>query len=399
MIPYASFTYVVLAIFTALPAVLLGLGARIFRLNLLSRVALLIATAAMLAMQYSGSQEIGAAGAVREIWLVFAFAVVQWTVAVTFLWARGRTDQVWPFFVALGLAVLPLVTAKGLPSLAPASTFGFLGISYVTFRALDVIFGIQDRLIASLSPVQLFAYLFFFPTISAGPIDRFRRFADDWTRQRDRAALLADVDVAVHRIFTGLLYKFILAALIRDYWLAPAASGEGLLAGLSYMYAYSLYLFFDFAGYSAFAIGLSYLFGIRTPENFDRPFLARDIRDFWARWHISLSSWFRDHVYMRAVLAMTMRGWFRSKYTSSYLAFVLTFGLMGLWHGLALHYILYGLYHAALLIGHDVFTRWNKRRRVWGRGRGWNALGVVLTVHAVCFGLLLFSGRLTGAGT
>ena len=69
------------------------------------------------------------------------------------------------------------------------------------------------------------------------------------------------------------------------------------------MYAYSLYLFFDFAGYTAFAIGVGYLFGIHTPENFQRPFLARDIRDFWNRWHISLSWWFRDHVYMRFVMA------------------------------------------------------------------------------------------------
>ena len=134
------------------------------------------------------------------------------------------------------------------------------------------------------------------------------------------------------------------------------------------MYGYSLYLFFDFAGYSAFAVGFSYLLGIHTPENFNRPFLARNIKDFWNRWHMSLSTWLRDHVYMRFLLAAVKGRWFTGKYTASYLGFFLTFGLMGLWHGIEPYYLLYGLYHGTLLVGHDLFTRWNKRRRVWGKG-------------------------------
>src|SRR5207244_4380927 len=135
-------------------------------------------------------------------------------------------------------------------------------------------FCIQDRLIQTLPVGQFLAFMLFFPTISSGPIDRYRRFANDWTRYHDRAEFLQDLDGAVHRVFTGFLYKFILAALIKRYWMDPAAVEAGFLATLSYMYAYSLYLFFDFAGYSAFAIGFSYLFGIHTPENFNKPFLA-----------------------------------------------------------------------------------------------------------------------------
>src|SRR5213079_2515277 len=175
-------------------------------------------------------------------------------------------------------------------------------------------------------------FLFFFPTISAGPIDRYQRFAADWRKRRTRAEFLIDLDSAVHRIFRGFLYKFIVAALIKQYWLERAASSGSLMALVSYMYAYSFYLFFDFAGYSAFAIALSYLFGIHTPENFDRPFLARNIRDFWNRWHISLSWWFRDHIYMRFVMAASKRHWFKNKYVVSPLGFFMTFGLMGLWH-------------------------------------------------------------------
>jgi membrane protein involved in D-alanine export len=225
-------------------------------------------------------------------------------------------------------------------------------------------------------------------------VDRYRRFAEDWRQCRDRGRFLQDADGAVHRVFTGFLYKFILAAVVKRYWLDQAAAGTGLLATLSYMYAYSLYLFFDFAGYSHFAVGFSHFLGIRTPENFNRPFLARNMRDFWDRWNIGLSWWFRDHVYMRFVMAATRGRWFRGKYVASYLGFFLGFGLMGLWHGTALHYVIYGLYHAALLVGHDLFVRWNKARKLWGDGPLWRAAGVALTFHAVCFGFLIFSGHL-----
>ena len=131
---------------------------------------------------------------------------------------------------------------------------------------------------------------------------------------------LFDLDAAIERTFRGFLYKFILAALIKRFWVDQATGGSfGQI--LSYMYGYSLYLFFDFAGYSAFAIAFSRLFGIRTPENFDRPFLAHNIRDFWNRWNITLSFWFRDHVYMRFLLAAMKGKWFKNDQTAPTLAF------------------------------------------------------------------------------
>ena len=139
---------------------------------------------------------------------------------------------------------------------------------------------------------------------------------------------------------------------------------------------------------------MSYLLGIHTPENFNRPFLARNIREFWERWHITLSSFLRDHVYMRFVLAGTKGKWFRSRYTASYLGFFLSMGLMGLWHGTEAHYIAYGLYHAALLVLQDMLSRWNRAHHLWGAGLGWRIAGTVLTFNLVCFGFLVFSGRL-----
>jgi membrane protein involved in D-alanine export len=165
------------------------------------------------------------------------------------------------------------------------------------------------------------------------------------------------------------------------------------------MYAYTLYLFFDFAGYSAFAIGFSYLFGVHTPENFRRPFLASNIREFWNRWHVSLSWWLRDHVYMRFVMAATKRSWFPNRHLASHVGLVLALGLMGLWHGTQWQYVLYGLYHGVLLVGHDVFSRRIAPRLPHLPGFLRVPLSVLVTFHAVAFGFLLFSGRFTGSGS
>jgi membrane protein involved in D-alanine export len=387
MTPYADFLYFGILLIYILGPTLVVRAAFGF-----STTWILIATLGMLVVQYFGPN--GSIGDIRAIWIVLAYAIYEWLTAFWFLRIRAKRASRPVYYGALSLTLLPLVVSKFLPLLSPHTALGFLGISYVTFRALDVIFGIQDKIVVSLPPTQYFAFLLFFSTISSGPIDRFRRFSTDWKRPHARLEFLEDLDGAVHHIFTGFLYKYILAALIKRYWLDPAETGTDPLAVVSYMYAYTFYLFFDFAGYSLFAIGVSYALGIRTPENFKLPFLAPNIREFWNRWHISLSWWFRDHVYMRFLLAATKGKWFKSKYTASYLAFFLSFGLMGLWHGTETHYLLYGLYHATLLCGYDVFSRIRKNHKVWGDGIFWRVAAVLITFHAISFGFLLFSGHI-----
>lgn len=387
MIPYADFTFFGILLYVAVPTVALGFFRGAGR-----RWAFCV-TLLYLAAQFWGNLHVTPGTTVPLLAIVAGYAAWQWAVATAFLKMRSLPGRRFAFPAAITLALAPLALAKFLPLFSAHAEFGFLGISYITFRALDVIFCVQDGLIVSLPAVEFFVYLFFFATISAGPIDRYRRFEKDWNHVRTRSEFVADLDGAVERLFRGFLYKFILAALVKIYWL-DHATGRSVLQIISYMYAYSLYLFFDFAGYSAFAISISYLFGIHTPENFNRPFLAHNIRDFWNRWHITLSFWFRDHVYMRFLLAAMKGKWFKSKNTASYLGFFLSFGLMGLWHGTALHYIVYGLYQASLLSGYEFFSRWNKRRHWWGEGGLWRLASIFLTAHAVCFGFLIFSGRL-----
>lgn len=382
MNPFADFTYFGLLLYVAIPAIILGLFGRAN-----SRWAL-IATLAFCAMQFQKSHEVWQGQRVQEIWIALGYLVWQWAVAAGFLRFKGRGA----FSTALVLCILPLCVAKYVPQFAPHTEIGFFGISYVTFRALDVVFSIKDNVIKALPPLTYTAYLFFFPTVSSGPIDRFRRFSQDWQRRRSRDEFLNDLDVAVQRLFRGFLYKFIIAALIEKHFIDRFSVG-GAAHVVGYMYAYTFYLFFDFAGYSAFAIAVSYMLGIHTPENFNKPFLAPNIRDFWNRWHISLSFWFRDHIYMRFLLAAAKGKWFKNKHTASYVGLFLTFGLMGLWHGTEWYYLLYGVYHASLLSGYDWFARWNKTRN-WFDGPFWKWGNPVLTFHAIALGLLLFSGRL-----
>ena len=396
MTPYASFFYfAVVGLYVLLPVILV----RVVRPSgpaWLKPACILLATAVMLAIQYDGPFDAQAPLAIRQVWTVAFYALGQYLLARALLWYRAGTKTKWPGHAAVALALLPLLAAKLLPA-----NFGpveFLGLSYATLRVVDVLIGIHDGLIIALPAGRYFAFLLFFPTVSSGPIDRYRRFSADWQDGETRTRVRKDLDAAVHRIFTGFFYKFVVAASIETHWMRKIPATPTLKHTLSYMYAYSGYLFFDFAGYSAFAIGFSYLLGVRTPENFRRPFLARNIKDFWTRWHITLSFWFRDFVYMRFMLAAITGKWFRGKYTAAYLANFLTFGLMGFWHGTATHYLIYGLYHACLVTGHDLFARWNRPRpdvpaKFWGDSLGWQVAGVLLTVQAVCFGFLIFSGR------
>jgi membrane protein involved in D-alanine export len=386
MVPFADFQYFGLLFYLLLPFAVLGLFGRLGRnWSLLAMGLLLVLQAADNLIPLRPELP------VRELYLVLGYTMFQGCVAWALLRWRSRAF----FYAAVALSILPLTASKFLPTLWPQTVFGFAGISYVTFRSLDVLLSIQDGLLKQLSIREYAAFLLFVPALSSGPIDRYRRFVKDWEKTRSRDEFLEDLDCAVRRVAQGFLYKFIIAALIKSYWLDPWATGRRLMDLWMYMYAYTLYLFFDFAGYSAFAVGVGRFFGIRLPENFDRPFLSKNIRDFWNRWHISLSFWFRDHVYMRFLLAASKGKWFKGKHTASVLGLFLTFGIMGVWHGLGLHYILYGLYHAALLAGYDWFSRWNKERKLWVDGVWQIWLDRLLTFHSIAFGLLLFSGRLT----
>jgi membrane protein involved in D-alanine export len=380
--PYGDLPYFIVILLVGLPAALAGWFGR-------SRAPWIGAATVVMALVHFGLRQ-------TELAFVVAYAALQLGLVTGFSRWRRRHRGRLVFALAILASAAPLVLFKVVAVFRPGTPVGFLGISYVTFRAIDALIVIGDGLEHSIHPRTYLSFLFFPATISAGPIDRYRRFTADAESISPPSDFRVALDHGVALCFRGLLYKFVFAALIQGELLTRLDRAHTVLGTIGYMYAYSAFLFFDFAGYSAIAIGVSRQSGILTPPNFDRPFLAANIAEFWARWHLSLSGWFRDHVYMRFVMAGTRGRWFGgSRYVTSSLALLLTFGLMGAWHGLEVRYLVYGLYHAVLLIAHQATSRSVRRRwPVATKSRAWHWLAVLVTFNAVCFGFLIFSGRL-----
>lgn len=394
MAPFGNFTYFgIMLVYLAVPTLVFALIQNKF----LFRVWLVISTIIMLIAQYSTINLTYYTPDFSSLYLVAGYFGYQLALTYMYLLLSKITKSRILFIFVLVASLLPLLWIKsGYSNNILLSFAGFVGISYVTFRAIDVLLGIKDGSIKWLSPFQYFVYVLFFPTISSGPIDRFKRFTQDWQHKRTRGEFFADLDTGIHKIFIGFLYKFILGQFLVTY-IFPHLTATDIKDTVGYMYTYSLYLFFDFAGYSSFAIGLSYILGIHTPENFNMPFISQNIREFWNRWHMSLSFWFRDNIYSPFVYASIKNKWF-NKYTASYMGYLITMVTMGAWHGFTSYYLIYGGYHAVLLIGYDLFNRWHKTHvlPIDKYPRFSKALSIFITFNMVCFGLLIFSGKLSG---
>lgn len=379
MTPYSSFFYFYLMAIVLLPAIVLGLLGK--KLKWYGFAANLVMLYVIFAHSNLGFR------------YLIGFYGIQLVLVKGYVWIRSRYDNRWILWVFTLLSILPLMISKASGTFSK-SQIGFLGISYLTFKTVQILLETFDGLIKNIGIVDFSYFLLFFPTISSGPIDRSRRFIKDAERKLSRSEYLAYLGDGIYKIMQGILYKFIIGYFINTYWLEKIPTvAHGLAATVSYMYAYSLYLFFDFGGYSLLAVGASYILGIRTPDNFNLPFISKDMKDFWNRWHMSLSFWFRDFVYTRFVMASMRKKWFKSKYTASYIGYAITMGLMGIWHGTELHYIAYGFYQAALIVLTDYYQRKKWYRKI--KGNAYYQFGsMVVTFHLICFGFLIFSGRL-----
>jgi len=280
-------------------------------------------------------------------------------------------------FVASNVAVL-----LGLPVHAFALDIILpMGISFHTFQSMSYVIDVyrgQQRTITD--PVDYALYISFFPQLVAGPIVRARDFFADLYRWRapDAKEQLRGVLLVVF----GLVKKLALAdqfARLADRYFANPAAYPGWLAAWSGVVAFSIQIFFDFSGYTDMAIGLAQLFGFHFPENFRRPYLARSMTDFWRRWHISLSSWLRDYLYIP--LGGNRRGRWRT-----YANLMLTMLLGGLWHGASWNFVIWGGYHGALL-GAERALGIQEPGRAW---RGLDPLRAAFTFGLASIGWVFF---------
>ena len=289
-------------------------------------------------------------------------------------------------------ASLLLIAAKTVV-IWKVSIFGFLGISYMTFKVLQIIFETYDGIIKE--PIGLIDYLqflLFFPTISSGPIDRSKRFMEDIHQTIPREEYVELLGTGLYRLLLGLVYKVVLSGLL--YLAMNHIPNRGLLfTTVSYMYLYTFYLFFDFAGYSLMAVGVSNIMGIQTPMNFNKPFLSIDIKDFWNRWHISLSTWLRDFIFSRIVMKSMRHKWFKTRLTTAMVAYMLNMIFMGFWHGLSWSYIIYGVYHGVLMAGFEWYQKKSKFYKKYKQKTAYKVVSWFVTMHLVMIGLLIFSGK------
>ena len=309
------------------------------------------------------------------------------------------------FYASAGLTMLPLVVYKLTAS--SVSLWGFAGISYVTFKALQVVFEVHDGLIGrdELGIVDYLSFLLFFPQFISGPIDRSRRFLADAHRVPPRDEYAGMLARGILLLLAGMGYKLVLAQLAQRWWVLEPWGDGPFLAELANQvritYAYAAYLFFDFAGYSLMAMGASYCLGIRCPRNFRAPFLASDVIDFWNRWHITLSTWFRDFVFMRLTRTLMLRGrrrgwrWARDRVRVAQVGFVADMLAMGCWHGLTADYLGYGLYHGVLLAANEWLQKRSGFYRAHRRDRWMRALMWFVTLQLVMLGFAIFSGQVS----
>jgi alginate O-acetyltransferase complex protein AlgI len=225
-----------------------------------------------------------------------------------------------------------------------------IGISFFTFHAISYVIDVSRRdAVAQKSPVHAALYLLLFPQLIAGPIIRYRDIADQLAR---RVVSMEDFAYGVQRFVIGLGKKVLIANVVAgpaDKIFAMAPSELSAAHAWLGIVCYTLQIYFDFSGYSDMAIGLGRMFGFRFPENFRWPYVATSVTGFWRRWHISLSTWFRDYLYIPL-------GGNRVSPARRYRNLVTVFFLCGLWHGASWNFVIWGLWHGSFLVIERVIT-------------------------------------------
>ena len=240
-------------------------------------------------------------------------------------------------FVASILKLLPGLGGIAVP-IIPLP----VGISFYTFQSMSYTIDVyRNDAKVQKSPISFATYVSLFPQLIAGPIVRYRDVQDQLNERRENIAQFA---AGVRTFVVGLAKKVLLANAMGELWTVLSADGSaGWLAAWFGIIAYAMQIYFDFSAYSDMAIGLGRMFGFEFMENFNYPYIAKSVTDFWRRWHISLSTWFRDYLYIPL-------GGNRKGVAKQIRNLLIVWLVTGLWHGANANFILWGLYYFVLLV-------------------------------------------------
>ena len=285
-------------------------------------------------------------------------------------------------------------------SLAGVADLNWLGFSYLAFRLIHTLRDRQTGILPAMSLREHVTYVVFFPAYTAGPIDRAERFVQDLRALPGITGLdSARFTDGLRRIVTGLFKKFVIADSLAQGMSLNAINAAQVHSTLwlwVLLYGYALRLYFDFAGYSDIAIGIGLLFGIRLPENFNRPYLKTTITAFWQSWHMTLSNWARFYVFSPLSRWLLTRPHKLSPTLIVLSTQIATMVVIGLWHGVTVNFFIWGLWHGLALFLHK---QWSDRTRKlyprlngspW-RKRAWTALTWFVTFQYVVIGWVWFA--------
>jgi alginate O-acetyltransferase complex protein AlgI len=288
------------------------------------------------------------------------------------------------------------------PALVPGRDAGslirFIGVSYFSFKMIHFLVESFRRKVERTHPLDFFNYILFFPGFISGPINRTNHFvAQLHAPVGSRTG--QDLKRGAERIVHGLFKKFVLVPIFFPYILNAQGRDLASLSVLDLvvgLYAYAFYFYCDFSGYSDMAIGCARLMGLELPENFNNPFLKRNIRELWTNWHMSLTSWLVDYIYWPLVRKLRNREFFRGRPVFlSNLGMIITFLVCGMWHGESANFIVWGAYHG---VGIAVLTIYQRRKRAFKsaflqayfRSAYSGIVGPVLTFNYFALGLIFF---------
>jgi alginate O-acetyltransferase complex protein AlgI len=280
------------------------------------------------------------------------------------------------FFKYFGFFTANLSVLTSLPAAVTALHVVLpVAISFYTFEAISYNVDVfRGDLPPRRSLVDFALFISFFPHLVAGPIIRPAHFFPQLAQRRFPSG--EDLRWGLVQVIKGLIKKTVFAdgfAAIADGYFNGGVGHSGMVAAWVGTLAFSFQIYFDFSGYTDIARGCARLLGFEFPPNFERPYLAADIADFWRRWHISLSTWLRDYLYIPL-------GGNRQGQARTYVNLLLTMGLGGLWHGASWNFLVWGLYHGVLLCGHRLWRQWRGPAR--DLGPGGNALGRAIATAA-----------------
>lgn len=330
-------------------------------------------------------------GYLHGLWIVRAHSKLWKRIALTSSIVLGVGALGYFKYADFVIATVNSVTGLGASLIKIALP---IGISFYTFQTLSYTIDVyRDPSIVQKSFLKFATYVTLFPQLIAGPIVRYTEIAQELD---DRSLSLDNFSYGVRRFVLGLAKKVLLANIFGEFCAAyTSATSSSVLFVWANAIAYTLQIYFDFSGYSDMAIGLGRMLGFHFPENFNYPYIARSITEFWRRWHMTLSQWFRDYVYIPL-------GGNRVKKWQWLLNILIVWGLTGLWHGASWTFVAWGLFYAVLLMCEKLFLgKWLEK---------WPSIfRHIYVLAAVVFGFLIFNaadfpsaaadiGRMFGAG-